>query len=572
MNGFLQKTLRYILLTENGHKILKGLLIIIVGLMLLPTISFSPVAGFVNGVKNFFEGEGDLEDDTDISAFLGNEFSIIEMRYYKTVEAVRAKHVEEISEEQKSLAESVREEHKYTVIVTDDKGNEHEETRYPTVDTPLPNPPMVSVLAYFCTTEEIQIANGKNKINESKIKEFYQKIVKRPFRVIERSQDHYIVMVEYMTEQEITESLKSEGVFKDEGDVDLFETSIERIKELIDEAGGFKYDGEAVGQISNVEIAKQIWDYFKGLGWSDYATAGIIGNFEAECSLQPNLQEKGGTGIGLGQWSHGRRKAFLAWLESNGRNISDITAQLDYLIVENTWYGGKITLYKSGGLTHTSKAKSLSEFSTYQYSSVQEATEDFLWHWESPNYQKAQIGRRIGSANQVYNLFASGGSGNISSSSKKGKDPILYFPAGNLPRNASMAEKHMQTISFRNSKGVMRTVKVNSSIATDLQTALQEISEAGYEIKQIGGYSFRQKVGSNGLSSHSYGLAIDINWDYGNPFIKKGKIQAGTRYLSHELSMTEGSIPVRILEAHGWIWGGHWTHSKDYMHFSITGD
>ena len=105
MNGFLQKTLRYILLTENGHKILKGLLIIIVGLMLLPTISFSPVAGFVNGVKNFFEGEGDLEDDTDISAFLGDEFSIIEMRYYKTVEAVRAKHVEEISEEQKSLAD-----------------------------------------------------------------------------------------------------------------------------------------------------------------------------------------------------------------------------------------------------------------------------------------------------------------------------------------------------------------------------------------------------------------------------------------------------------------------------------
>ena len=55
MNGFLQKTLRYIFLTENGHKILKGLLIIIVGLMLLPTISFSPVAGFVNGVKNFFD-------------------------------------------------------------------------------------------------------------------------------------------------------------------------------------------------------------------------------------------------------------------------------------------------------------------------------------------------------------------------------------------------------------------------------------------------------------------------------------------------------------------------------------
>lgn len=572
MNAILQKILRYLILTDNGHKILKGILILIIGFILLPTIAFSPVAGFVNGVKNFFEGEGDLDDDADVSSFLGDNFSIIEMKYYKSVESARAKHIDLISEEQKSLAETVREEHKYTVTVKDANGNEHEETRYPTVDTPLPNPPMVSVLAYFCTTEEIQIANGKKKINESKVMDFYQKIAKRPFRVIERSQDHFIVMVEYMTEQDIIGLLQSEGTFKDEGDVDLFETSIERIKEFIDEAGGFKYDGEAVGQISNAEIAKQIWDYFKSLGWSDYATAGIIGNFEAECSLQPNLQEKGGTGIGLGQWSHERRTAFLNWLSENGRDISDITAQLDYLIVENCWHGGTLTLYKSGGLKHTSKVKSLSEFSTYQYSSVQEATEDFLWHWEGPNYQKAQVGRRIGAANQVYNLFSAGAVAKIPEVAKKGKDPKLYFAYGIIPTNSFTAEKHMQSISFRNSKGVMKTVRVNASVAQDVLTALQEISEAGYEIKQIGGYSFRQKVGSNGLSSHSYGLAIDINWDYGNPFIKKGKIQAGTRYLSHELSMTEGSIPVRIMEAHGWVWGGHWTNSKDYMHFSITGD
>ena len=572
MNAILQKILRYLILTDNGHKILKGILILIIGFILLPTIAFSPVAGFVNGVKNFFEGEGDLDDDSDVSSFLGDDFSIIEMKYYKSVESARAKHIDLISEEQKSLAETVREEHKYTVTVKDANGNEHEETRYPTVDTPLPNPPMVSVLAYFCTTEEIQIADGKKKINESKVMDFYQKIAKRPFRVIERSQDHYIVMVEYMTEQDIIGLLQSEGTFKDEGDVDLFETSIERIKEFIDEAGGFKYDGEAVGQISNAEIAKQIWDYFKSLGWSDYATAGIIGNFEAECSLQPNLQEKGGTGIGLGQWSHERRTAFLNWLSDNGRDISDITAQLDYLIIENCWHGGTLTLYKSGGLKHTSKVKSLSDFSTYQYSSVQEATEDFLWHWEGPNYQKAQVGRRIGAANQVYNLFSAGAVAKIPEVAKKGKDPKLYFSGGIIPTASFKAETYMQSISFRNSKGVMKTVKVNASVAKDVLTALQEISEAGYEIKQIGGYSFRQKVGSNGLSSHSYGLAIDINWDYGNPFIKKGKIQAGTRYLSHELSMTDGSIPVRIMEAHGWVWGGHWTHSKDYMHFSITGD
>ena len=46
MNAILQKILRYLILTDNGHKILKGILILIIGFILLPTIAFSPVAGF----------------------------------------------------------------------------------------------------------------------------------------------------------------------------------------------------------------------------------------------------------------------------------------------------------------------------------------------------------------------------------------------------------------------------------------------------------------------------------------------------------------------------------------------
>jgi hypothetical protein len=54
------------------------------------------------------------------------------------------------------------------------------------------------------------------------------------------------------------------------------------------------------------------------------------------------------------------------------------------------------------------------------------------------------------------------------------------------------------------------------------------------------------------LSLHSYGIAIDLNWD---------KNQVGTI----------GNIPldvVYLFSIYGWRWGGNWENpGKDPMHF-----
>lgn len=117
-------------------------------------------------------------------------------------------------------------------------------------------------------------------------------------------------------------------------------------------------------------------------------------------------------------------------------------------------------------------------------------------------------------------------------------------------------------------------MRVHKSVAADLLQALTDISQNGYEIKEIGGFVWKNKTNSASKerSSHSYGLAIDINWNYGNPQVKGGKVLVGTPYGSHELSMKEGSVTVQTLKQTGWKWGGNWTSSKDYMHFSIPGD
>lgn len=565
--------------TESGKKVLKGIGIgALLFLILVPVTLFAPIAGFVNGISNFYSGEdGDeLDDSEDLDALINGALVVSDTQYYKQISKAREKHIRQITKEQQKLADEVKEEHKYTETYTyqDSDGNdrEGERTVYPEVATPSPNPPVVSALAYFCTTKEVQIADAKAKISSGMIQDFYEKICKKPFKVTNTDADHYTVSVEYMSDDEIIDLLMQEGIFEDDGDADLFKTSLERLTWMIQESGGYEYSGTPSGNISNTKTARQIWDYFKGIGWSDYACAALIGNFEAECSLNPNTQETGGTGIGLGQWSHGRRDRFLNWLRSNGKAISDITAQCEYIVIENIWYGGTKTLYNSGGIKHTSKAGSLHEFGTYNYEQLSDAVDDFCWHWESPNYQKAHQDRRQGAALDAYNLFAAGGGMMLNGSYSQIKQS--FFPNGMLPVNEDHMKAYLVTISFENSAGDTKRVTVHKSVAADLLEALVKISQGGYEIRDIGGYVWKAKTNSNSgtRSSHSYGLAIDINPDFGNPQVKNGKVLVGTPYGSHELSMKENGIAVQTLKAYGWKWGGNWKSSKDYMHFSVPGD
>ncbi|KIM08265.1 MAG: hypothetical protein KU28_04055 [Sulfurovum sp. PC08-66] len=76
---------------------------------------------------------------------------------------------------------------------------------------------------------------------------------------------------------------------------------------------------------------------------------------------------------------------------------------------------------------------------------------------------------------------------------------------------------------------------------------------------QIGGtYYWRPIAGTNRLSSHSFGIAIDINVKY-SAYWRWSK--GAYRY--------QNQIPpviVEIFEKHGFIWGGKWYH-YDTMHF-----
>jgi D-alanyl-D-alanine carboxypeptidase len=89
-------------------------------------------------------------------------------------------------------------------------------------------------------------------------------------------------------------------------------------------------------------------------------------------------------------------------------------------------------------------------------------------------------------------------------------------------------------------------------------------------------FNCRLVGGTRRWSMHAYGEAIDVN-PVENPYVQGARVSppAGRRYLARDDvrpgMVTHGSIPERAFTAIGWKWGGRWTSSKDYQHFSTTG-
>ena len=77
-------------------------------------------------------------------------------------------------------------------------------------------------------------------------------------------------------------------------------------------------------------------------------------------------------------------------------------------------------------------------------------------------------------------------------------------------------------------------------------------------------------------SAHAYGQAIDVN-PVENPYLEGGRVRpaAGRAYLDRTRARAgmavEGGELVGAFSAAGWSWGGRWSGSPDYQHFSVTG-
>jgi hypothetical protein len=92
------------------------------------------------------------------------------------------------------------------------------------------------------------------------------------------------------------------------------------------------------------------------------------------------------------------------------------------------------------------------------------------------------------------------------------------------------------------------------------------------------GFNCRYAVapGPRRWSVHAYGEAIDVN-TIENPYLEGGRVlpEAGRAYLDRSryrkgMAIAGGAL-VRVFASAGWRWGGRWSASPDWQHFSKTG-
>jgi hypothetical protein len=92
------------------------------------------------------------------------------------------------------------------------------------------------------------------------------------------------------------------------------------------------------------------------------------------------------------------------------------------------------------------------------------------------------------------------------------------------------------------------------------------------------GFNCRNAVatGPPRWSAHAFGTAIDVN-PVENPYVEGGAVQpaAGQPFLDRSQARPGMAEPDGVLNrafrAAGWQWGGRWTATPDYQHFSATG-
>lgn len=160
-----------------------------------------------------------------------------------------------------------------------------------------------------------------------------------------------------------------------------------------------------------------------------------------------------------------------------------------------------------------------------------------------------------------------------------------------------LREIRMTYVGFDRREHMGRLI-VNASVVRPVLKVFRALYRARFPIKKMkpldafhgsdprsmaadntSGFNCRKAVSSGppSWSMHAFGLAIDVN-TVQNPYVQPGQPvepKAGAAYLNRSdirRGMAyPGGVLVRAFSSVGWGWGGNWSGSPDYQHFSTNG-
>lgn len=161
--------------------------------------------------------------------------------------------------------------------------------------------------------------------------------------------------------------------------------------------------------------AREIWDTLVGVhGWTEEATAAVLGNFQVESYINPGQWEIGynysmNRGMGLGQWTPATKVSNYVG-STNRDDMANGARQLLLLVNTPTQYSthylnpdGTSTYYNESGLPYIADMDDFSHSSA----SVSDLTKVWAICWERPGstYYTSSIQNRMDHAAHWYATF-----------------------------------------------------------------------------------------------------------------------------------------------------------------------
>jgi hypothetical protein len=153
------------------------------------------------------------------------------------------------------------------------------------------------------------------------------------------------------------------------------------------------------------------------------------------------------------------------------------------------------------------------------------------------------------------------------------------------------------TVSFWGFDGLHHTgeLLVHRDAADALVAVFERLHEARFPLEEMrvtraeeldlhptgdgnntGAFVCRPSVGATSWSEHAYGTAIDLN-PFHNPLVRGDLVvpELASAYADRDAvrpgMIVAGDAVTSAFADIGWGWGGDWSTSKDWMHFSATG-
>lgn len=129
-------------------------------------------------------------------------------------------------------------------------------------------------------------------------------------------------------------------------------------------------------------------------------------------------------------------------------------------------------------------------------------------------------------------------------------------------------------------------IVLHLDLADDVRELFESFIRIGFQIYQVApvaaygwndeesmaannssAFNYRLILGTNRLSNHSFGRALDLNPLQNPYFARDGRVYPEGAVYDLAVSGTVTSEVVALFKGKGWIWGGDWKIPVDYQHF-----